>query len=65
MWMSNLEVKFFEKHLESNQRVLEWGCGSSTISISKLVKEICRLEGDISKFVPAEVATALIAKYNG
>jgi|TARA_Y100000385_G_C12979573_1_gene587782 pantetheine-phosphate adenylyltransferase len=31
---------------------------------SKLVKEICRLEGDISKFVPAEVATALIAKYN-
>ena len=32
---------------------------------SKLVKEICRLEGDISKFVPAEVATALIAKYNG
>lgn len=30
---------------------------------SKLVKEICRLDGDISKFVPAEVATALKAKY--
>lgn len=44
MWMSNLEVKFFEKHLESNQRVLEWGCGSSTISISKLVKEIHSIE---------------------
>jgi precorrin-6B methylase 2 len=42
--MSNLEVKFFEKHLESNQRVLEWGCGSSTISISKLVKEIHSIE---------------------
>jgi pantetheine-phosphate adenylyltransferase len=30
---------------------------------SKLVKEICRLEGDISKFVPAEVAIALNSKY--
>lgn len=30
---------------------------------SKLVKEICRLDGDISKFVPADVATALKAKY--
>jgi pantetheine-phosphate adenylyltransferase len=30
---------------------------------SKLVKEICRLDGDISKFVPEEVATALKAKY--
>lgn len=29
---------------------------------SKLVKEICRLDGDISKFVPAEVGTALKAK---
>ena len=30
---------------------------------SKLVKEITRLDGDITKFVPAEVATALKAKY--
>ena len=44
MWMSNLEIEFFKKHLESNQRVLEWGCGSSTISISKLVKEIHSIE---------------------
>ena len=44
MWMSNLEVKFFKKHLESNQRVLEWGCGSSTIRISKLVTEIHSVE---------------------
>jgi precorrin-6B methylase 2 len=42
--MSNLEIEFFKKHLESNQRVLEWGCGSSTISISKLVKEIHSIE---------------------
>ena len=44
MWMSNLEVEFFKKHLESNQRVLEWGCGSSTIDISKIVKEVHSIE---------------------
>ena len=30
---------------------------------SKLVKEIARLGGDISKFVPLDVATALLQKY--
>ncbi len=30
---------------------------------SKLVKEIARLGGDVSKFVPTEVNTALTAKY--
>ena len=30
---------------------------------SKLVKEIARLGGDISKFVPSPVRTALLAKY--
>ncbi|WP_372603646.1 pantetheine-phosphate adenylyltransferase [Actibacterium sp.] len=32
---------------------------------SKLVKEICRLGGDVSKFVPAEVNTALIERLHG
>ena len=40
MWMSKFEVIFLKKHLKNNQKVLEWGCGSSTISISKLVKEV-------------------------
>ncbi len=31
---------------------------------SKLVKEICRLGGDISRFVPPGVATALVEKYS-
>ncbi len=31
---------------------------------SRLVKEIARLQGDISGFVPAEVATALRAKFS-
>ncbi|SET13035.1 pantetheine-phosphate adenylyltransferase [Paracoccus homiensis] len=31
---------------------------------SKLVKEIARLGGDVSKFVTPDVRTALIAKYN-
>jgi hypothetical protein len=44
MWMSNLEVDFFKKQLESNQRVLEWGCGTSTIDISKIVKEVHSIE---------------------
>jgi pantetheine-phosphate adenylyltransferase len=30
---------------------------------SKLVKEIARLGGDVTKFVPPEVNTALIARY--
>jgi pantetheine-phosphate adenylyltransferase len=32
---------------------------------SKLVKEIARLGGDVSKFVPAAVRSALVAKYSG
>jgi pantetheine-phosphate adenylyltransferase len=32
---------------------------------SKLVKEIARLGGDVSKFVPPEVVVALKAKYGG
>ena len=44
MWMSNLEVEFFKKHLESNQRVLEWGCGSSTIDLSNIVNEVHSIE---------------------
>ncbi len=32
---------------------------------SKLVKEIARLGGDVSKFVPADVNTALRARYDG
>jgi hypothetical protein len=44
MWMTNLEIDFFLKHLEANQRVLEWGCGSSTIDISKKVKEVHSIE---------------------
>jgi len=44
MWMSNVEVDFFKNHLNNNQRVLEWGCGSSTIDISKIVKEVHSIE---------------------
>ncbi len=32
---------------------------------SKLVKEICRLGGDVSKFVPPEVKTALVQRFHG
>ncbi|NIZ11581.1 pantetheine-phosphate adenylyltransferase [Pseudooceanicola sp. HF7] len=32
---------------------------------SKLVKEICRLDGDVSKFVPAAVNERLMAKLRG
>lgn len=32
---------------------------------SKLVKEIARLDGDVSKFVTPKVKSALLAKYNG
>ena len=42
--MSKFEVIFLKKHLKNNQKVLEWGCGSSTISISNLVKEVHSIE---------------------
>ncbi len=32
---------------------------------SKLVKEICRLGGDVSKFVPPAVNDALVARLHG
>ena len=32
---------------------------------SKLVKEIARLDGDVSKFVPPHVNTALIERFQG
>lgn len=38
MWMTIDEQLFLKSKLNENQKVLEWGCGSSTIDISKIVK---------------------------
>jgi hypothetical protein len=61
MWMTINEQEFFKKHLNGSQKVLEWGCGSSTINISSIVNEIYSVEHDsewfnkISKEVPSNV----------
>ena len=44
MWMTENEQNFLRKNLNSAQRVLEWGCGSSTIDISKIVTEVHSIE---------------------
>ena len=40
MWMTENEQNFLRKNLNSAQRVLEWGCGSSTIDLSNIVNEV-------------------------
>ena len=40
MWMTTNEQNFLKQNLNSNQKVLEWGCGSSTIDLSNIVNEV-------------------------
>lgn len=44
MWMSEKEQAFFKSYLNKNQRILEWGCGSSTVELCKIVKEVHSIE---------------------
>jgi len=44
MWMSSKEQDFFKDNLNENQKVLEWGCGSSTLDISSIVNEVYSIE---------------------
>jgi len=44
MWMTENEQNFLRKNLNSTQRVLEWGCGASTIDISNIVNEVHSIE---------------------
>lgn len=44
MWMTENEQNFLRKNLNSTQRVLEWGCGTSTIDISNIVNEVHSIE---------------------
>lgn len=50
MWMTSNEQDFLIENLNENQIVLEWGCGSSTIEISKYVKEIYSIEHNVGWF---------------
>jgi predicted O-methyltransferase YrrM len=42
--MTENEQNFLRKNLNSTQRVLEWGCGASTIDISNIVNEVHSIE---------------------
>ena len=44
--MSNVEIEFFKKHLDSSKVVLEYGCGKSTLEYSKLVKTYVSIENE-------------------
>jgi hypothetical protein len=46
--MTSSEQDFLIENLNKNQKVLEWGCGSSTIEISKHVKEIYSIEHNVN-----------------
>ena len=48
MWMTIDEQLFLKSKLNENQKVLEWGCGSSTIDISKIVKEVHSIEHNMA-----------------
>ena len=50
MWMTSSEQDFLKKNLNESQIVLEWGCGSSTIELSKHVKEIYSIEHNVEWF---------------
>lgn len=44
MWMTSNEQEFLKTNLNKNQKVLEWGCGSSTIDISSIVNKVYSIE---------------------
>jgi hypothetical protein len=44
MWMTDKEQVFFKTYLNEKQRILEWGCGSSTVHITEIVKEVHSIE---------------------
>ena len=46
MFMTPKEEEFLFKHLNNNQTVLEYGSGTSTIQISKVVKKLISVEHD-------------------
>jgi len=54
------EQEFFKKHLNGSQKVLEWGCGSSTINISSIVNEIYSVEHDSEWFNKISIMKVVI-----
>ena len=44
MWMTEKEESFLRENLKSKQKILEWGCGTSTIEFAKTVKEVHSIE---------------------
>ena len=51
MWMTEKEKAFLRENLKSNQKVLEWGCGTSTIGFAKTVKEVHSIEHNEEWFI--------------
>ena len=43
-WMEEDEINFLSSFLNSNDTMLEWGCGGSTLYFSKIVKEYYSIE---------------------
>ena len=48
--MHKFEYQFIEKYLNSNDILLEWGAGSSTIYFSGLVQKVISIEHDIDYY---------------
>lgn len=42
--MTEKEESFLREHLNDTQRVLEWGCGTSTIGFARTTKEVHSME---------------------
>jgi hypothetical protein len=43
-WMSEEEIEFLSSFLSPEDSMLEWGCGGSTLTFSKMVKEYHSIE---------------------
>ena len=52
--MHKFEYEFIEKYLNSDDILLEWGSGNSTIYFSGLVKKVMTLEHDIDYYNQTE-----------
>jgi protein-L-isoaspartate O-methyltransferase len=51
MWMTEKEKSFLIENLKNDQKLLEWGCGTSTIEFARTVKEVHSIEHNEEWFI--------------
>ncbi len=54
LWMDPREKEMILKYLQPNHKMLEWGCGGSTVTFSPLVKEYTSIEHNLDWYVEVQ-----------